>query len=52
MIENDSSNVVSAFEMLLGDIEAEIDFVTGVGVRMKGASSNRLRQTVRCPAYR
>jgi hypothetical protein len=31
MIENNPSNVSSAFEMLLEEVEAEIDFVTGVG---------------------
>ena len=33
MIENNPSNVSSAFEMLLEEIEAEIDFVNGVGSR-------------------
>lgn len=33
MIENDPSNVCSAFEMVLEEIEAEIDFVTRVGSR-------------------
>lgn len=31
MIENNPSNVSSAFEMLLEEVEAEIDFVNGVG---------------------
>lgn len=31
MIENNPSNVSSAFEILLEEVEAEIDFVTGVG---------------------
>jgi len=31
MIENNPSNVSSAFEMLLEEIEAEIDFVNSVG---------------------
>ena len=31
MIENNPSNVSSAFEILLEEIEAEIDFVNGVG---------------------
>ena len=31
MIENNPSNVFSAFEMLLEEVEAEIDFVNGVG---------------------
>ncbi|MDZ4817781.1 MAG: winged helix-turn-helix domain-containing protein [Planctomycetota bacterium] len=31
MIENNPSNVTSAFEMLLEEVEAEIDFVNGVG---------------------
>lgn len=33
MIENNPSNVSSAFEMLLEEVEAEIDFVNGVGSR-------------------
>jgi hypothetical protein len=33
MIENNPSNVLSAFEMLLEEVEAEIDFVNGVGAR-------------------
>jgi len=33
MIENNPSNVSSAFEMLLEEVEAEIDFVNGVGAR-------------------
>lgn len=33
MIENNPSNLSSAFEMLLEEIEAEIDFVNGVGAR-------------------
>lgn len=33
MIENDPSNVFSAFEMLLEEVEAEIDFVNGVGAK-------------------
>ena len=31
MIENNPSNVSSAFEMLLEEVEAEIDFVNNVG---------------------
>jgi len=31
MIENNPSNVSSAFEMLSEEVEAEIDFVNGVG---------------------
>lgn len=31
MIENDPSNVSSAFEMLLEEVEAEIDFINNVG---------------------
>lgn len=31
MIENNPTNVQAAFEMLLEEIEAEIDFITGVG---------------------
>ncbi len=33
MIENNPTNVSSAFEMLLEEIEAEIDFVNGVGAK-------------------
>ena len=33
MIENNPSNVFSAFEMLLEEVEAEIDFVNGVGAK-------------------
>ena len=33
MIENNPSNVSSGFEMLLEEVEAEIDFVNGVGAR-------------------
>lgn len=33
MIDNDPTNVVAAFEMLLEEIEAEIDFVSRVGAR-------------------
>lgn len=33
MIENNPSDVSSAFEMLLEEVEAEIDFVNGVGAR-------------------
>ena len=31
MIENNPSNVLSAFEILLEEVEAEIDFVNGIG---------------------
>jgi hypothetical protein len=33
MIENNPSHVSAAFEMLLEEVEAEIDFVNGVGAR-------------------
>jgi len=33
MIENNPSNVLSAFEILLEEVEAEIDFVNSVGAR-------------------
>jgi len=33
MIENNPTNVSSAFEMLLEEVEAEIDFVNGVGAK-------------------
>ncbi len=37
MIENNPTNVSSAFEMLLEEVEAEIDFVNGVGAKGFGA---------------
>ena len=33
MIENNPTNVSWAFEMLLEEVEAEIDFVNGVGLK-------------------
>lgn len=36
MIENNPTNVSSAFEMLLEEVEAEIDFVNGVGSKAFG----------------
>ena len=33
MIENNPSNVSSAFEMLLEEVETEIDSVNGVGAK-------------------
>ena len=36
MIENNPSNVSSAFEMLSEEVEAEIDFVNGVGAKAFG----------------
>ena len=36
MIENNPSNVSSAFEMLLEGVEAEIGFVNGVGLARCG----------------
>ena len=33
MIENNPTNVSSAFEMLSEEVEAEIDFVNGVGAK-------------------
>ena len=36
MIENNPTNVSSAFEMLLEEVEAEIDFVNGVGAKAFG----------------
>jgi hypothetical protein len=37
MIENNPTNVSSAFEMLLEEVEAEIDFVNGVGAGAFGS---------------
>ncbi len=37
MIENNPSNVSSAFEMLSEEVEAEIDFVNGVGAKAFGS---------------
>jgi len=36
MIENHPSNVLTAFEMLLEEVGAEIDFVHGAGARGLG----------------
>jgi restriction system protein len=45
MIENNPNNVASAFEMLLEEVEAEIDFVTGVGSRAFAArATDRARE--------
>lgn len=40
MIENNPSNVSAAFEMLLEEIEAEIDFVNGIGAKAFGDSDH------------
>ncbi len=37
MIENNPTNVSAAFDMLLEEVEAEIDFVNGVGAKAFGA---------------
>ena len=37
MIENNPNNVSAAFDMLLEEVEAEIDFVNGVGAKAFGA---------------
>jgi len=45
MIENNPTNVSSAFEMLLEEIEAEIDFVNNVGPRhSRPATTTRPRK--------
>ena len=33
MIENNPTNVVAAFEILLEEVEAEIDFISQVGAK-------------------
>ncbi len=47
MIENDPGNVLSAFEMLLEEVEAEIDFVNGIGARaFEGRDYERAREAL------
>jgi len=47
MIENNPSSVSSAFEMLLEEIEAEIDFVNGVGARaFEGRGNDKAREAL------
>lgn len=47
MIENDPSNVSSAFEMLLEEIETEIDFVNSVGARaFEGRDYDRAKEAL------
>ena len=47
MIENNPSNVSSAFEMLLEEVEAEIDFVNGVGARgFEGRDYEKAREAL------
>jgi hypothetical protein len=47
MIENNASNVSSAFEMLLEEVEAEIDFVNGVGARaFEGRDYDRAKESL------
>ena len=41
MIENNPSNVASAFEMLLEEVEAQIDFVNGVVAPIEHAVPTR-----------
>lgn len=57
MIENNPTNVVAAFEMLLEEIEAEIDFVNSVGSksfekRDYERAKEALEQAARLSAFR
>ncbi len=57
MIENHPSNVASAFEILLEEIEAEIDFVNGVGAqgfatRDYGRAKEALKRTETLTEFR
>lgn len=45
MIENNPANMSSAFEMLLEEVEAEIDFVNDAGLEaLRRVSMRRLRK--------
>lgn len=47
MIENNPTNVTSAFETLLEEVEAEIDFVNGVGARaFEGRDYDRAKEAL------
>jgi len=47
MIENNPSNISSAFEMLLEEVEAEIDFVNGVGAKaLEGRDYDRAKEAL------
>ena len=47
MIENNPANVSSAFEMLLEEVEAEIDFINGVGSRsFQGRNYERAQEAL------
>ena len=47
MIENDPSNVASAFEMLLEEVEAEIDFINGIGAKaFEGRDYGRAKEAL------
>jgi hypothetical protein len=47
MAENNPSNVFSAFEILLEEIEAEIDFFTGVGSQaLQGRDYNKAKELI------
>jgi len=47
MIENNPANVSSAFEMLLEEVEAEIDFINGVGSRsFEGRNYERAQEAL------
>jgi len=47
MIENNPSSVSSAFEILLEEIEAEIDFVNGVGARaFEGRDNDKAKEAL------
>ena len=47
MIENNPTNVASAFEMLLEEVETEIDFVNGVGAKaFEGRDYDRAKEAL------
>ena len=47
MAENNPSNVLSAFEILLEEIEAEIDYFTGVGSQaLQGRDYNKAKELI------
>ncbi len=47
MIENNPSNVSAAFDMLLEEIEAEIDFINGIGAKsFEGRDYDKAREAL------
>ena len=52
MIENNPVNVSSAFEMLPEEVEAEIDFINGVGSRsFEGRNYERVQEALELSKY-